>query len=334
MTSVRVVVGGGGVGKTTLVTARSLRSAYQGQKTLALTFDPSLRLKDLLNQELTFQNKNLDVFFIDPSQIFEDLLSQVSAEDAQIFKSNKLFKYLLEGIVGLQEFTSLYYLMRMIQSRKYDVIYVDTPPFQNALEFFQAPEKLKRLFESRVLGLFIDSEREGLFKSLIKSSSRIALKTLQSLTGLDFFKQLLDFIRVLEKVKPHVLDTLDDVDHALHDGRILVDYISAYGPEPIQQADAFIDELKNMNLEVSHYYLSKYPGEWDIFLENAEKDTTSPLQRFLRKKALEGKKTEELLRDLSEKHKIDIIRVPYFTENIGLTDMAEKWDEHTKQTSI
>ena len=43
-----VVVGAGGVGKTTLAAALALCSARQGQRTLVMTFDPSLRLKDAL----------------------------------------------------------------------------------------------------------------------------------------------------------------------------------------------------------------------------------------------------------------------------------------------
>ena len=41
-----VVVGSGGVGKTTLAAALGLESARRGAHTLVMTFDPSLRLKD------------------------------------------------------------------------------------------------------------------------------------------------------------------------------------------------------------------------------------------------------------------------------------------------
>ena len=43
-----ICVGSGGVGKTTLAAAIGLRSAQRGHKTLVMTFDPSLRLKDTL----------------------------------------------------------------------------------------------------------------------------------------------------------------------------------------------------------------------------------------------------------------------------------------------
>ncbi|HXO20370.1 MAG TPA: ArsA-related P-loop ATPase, partial [Thermoanaerobaculia bacterium] len=43
-----IVVGSGGVGKTTLAAAVGVLSARSGRDTLVMTFDPSLRLKDAL----------------------------------------------------------------------------------------------------------------------------------------------------------------------------------------------------------------------------------------------------------------------------------------------
>ncbi len=43
-----IVVGAGGVGKTTLAAALALEKARSGDDTLVMTFDPSLRLKDTL----------------------------------------------------------------------------------------------------------------------------------------------------------------------------------------------------------------------------------------------------------------------------------------------
>ena len=47
-TPLLVVVGAGGVGKTTLAAALGIASAEAGARTLVMTFDPSLRLKDAL----------------------------------------------------------------------------------------------------------------------------------------------------------------------------------------------------------------------------------------------------------------------------------------------
>jgi len=43
-----IVVGAGGVGKTTLAAAMGLHAASEGQNTLVMTCDPSMRLTDTL----------------------------------------------------------------------------------------------------------------------------------------------------------------------------------------------------------------------------------------------------------------------------------------------
>lgn len=330
---VSVIVGSGGVGKTTLVSVRALSSAMSGRKTLAMTFDPSLRLKDILNLEVKESTQNLEVFLIDPKKIFEHLLGRLeSKEEQEELLQNKLFQNLLTRIVGVQEFTSLYYLTQKM-SEDYDFIYVDTPPFQNALEFFDGPQKLRRLFESKVLDLFLESQAEGLFKSFIKSSSRIALKTLKGLTGLDFFKQLLDFINILEKVRPIVLQTLNQAEEAFANGQIQVDYVGLYKADNIHQAEDFISEIVGRGLHLKSYYLSKYVDVDAIDLKTIESHRVSPvLSALMKNQAQEAQKSETLLKKLSSRYKLDMIRVPYFRESEDLKDIARNWNGLTKKT--
>ena len=57
-----IVVGSGGVGKTTLAAAMGLASADAGLDTLVMTFDPSLRLKDALGVGDATDDEEIEVF--------------------------------------------------------------------------------------------------------------------------------------------------------------------------------------------------------------------------------------------------------------------------------
>ena len=56
-----IVVGSGGVGKTTLAAALGLVSADAGHDTLVMTFDPSRRLKDTLGVDEAAGGAEVDV---------------------------------------------------------------------------------------------------------------------------------------------------------------------------------------------------------------------------------------------------------------------------------
>lgn len=330
-TEVEVFVGGGGVGKTTLVTLRAINESHQKKKVLAITFDPSLRLGDLLNNDLK-TNLDLDVFLVNPKQMFSQILSDLNYEGSESFKNNKLFKNLLESITGLQEFTSLYHLNHTMKLGLYDLILVDTPPFQNALDFFEAPQKLRRFFESTAIKLLIATEAKGLVSGLFKASSRVALKVLKNLTGLDFFNQLQEFLYALEKMRPVILKTLEESEKNFKSGKIKLNYISLFTAMHAEQAKSFLYELNSRELRVSKYYLSKYPGELNNIIENLG-PSANRFQEFLIARSQNAQNAKLHLRELKQKYKIETVFVPYF-EPESLNEVGRNLNDITKNVEI
>ena len=69
-----IVVGAGGVGKTTLAAAMALASGNSGKDTLVMTFDPSLRLKDSLGVGDEARGEETPVGTGKPSRLWASLL--------------------------------------------------------------------------------------------------------------------------------------------------------------------------------------------------------------------------------------------------------------------
>jgi len=142
-----VVVGSGGVGKTTLAAALGLSAARAGRRTLVMTFDPSLRLKDALgvgerarDQEVPVRVDTpgrLDVSLLDARATFDRLVLEYSPDEAAARRilDNRFYRHLAGGLAGILEYMAVERLFEVTAARRYDRIILDTPPTRQALDF-------------------------------------------------------------------------------------------------------------------------------------------------------------------------------------------------------
>jgi len=205
-----ISIGTGGVGKTTLSAALAIGLAKQGQKILVLTIDPSQRLAQALgikpDGEVYKVQENLFACTVNHKKVFNEFILKAAAKsmsDSDIEKllNNKLYQQLSTQLSGSQEFTSLFKLNEFVESKKYDVVILDTPPAQHTWNFLTAPEKLARLFNEGVSQWFRDADKKntGVFKKILNLGTQQVLKVLENLTGSEFIKELSLFFTAVQK---------------------------------------------------------------------------------------------------------------------------------------
>ena len=107
-----VVVGSGGVGKTTLAASLALLAARSGRNTLVMTFDPSLRLKDALGvgdearehevRVPTDTTGSLHASLLDAKRTFDGLVERHApdAAAAERILRNRFYEHLAGNLTG------------------------------------------------------------------------------------------------------------------------------------------------------------------------------------------------------------------------------------------
>ncbi len=155
-----VVVGSGGVGKTTLSAAVGLAAAARGDDTLVMTFDPSLRLKDTLGVGDAAKERPvavaagtagvLEASLLDARSTFDRLVERHAPDAAtrERILANRYYRHLSGSLAGVLEYMAVERLFEVEREGRYRRVVLDTPPTRQALDFLQAP--------SRVIG-FLDS---------------------------------------------------------------------------------------------------------------------------------------------------------------------------------
>ncbi len=209
-----VVIGPGGVGKTTTSASIALYAARQGRKVLVLTVDPARRLATALGpgalghdevrgSPAHFARSGVDLgagalyaMMLDTKSTFDALVHRHAptheARDAIL--QNPFYKHASTSLAGSQDYMAMEKLYELREERDYDLIVLDTPPAVNAADFFDAPERLTSFVDSSSLSLLLTGMRRagrfgfGLFNSLLA-------RVMNRFVGAGTFVDILNFVQ-------------------------------------------------------------------------------------------------------------------------------------------
>ena len=206
-----IVVGGGGVGKTTLAAALGLRSAEEGTDTLVMTFDPSLRLKDALgvgeaarDREIRVPSQTpgrLDASLLDAGATFNRLVERYSENEAvrDRILNNRYYNHLSGGLSGILEYMAVERLFEVSSAGTYGRIVLDTPPTREALDFLQAPDRIVEFLDSGALKLALRNwfDESGRLKPAKRFGGlgRRFETYLDDFIGLELLKEMAEFFQ-------------------------------------------------------------------------------------------------------------------------------------------
>ncbi len=167
-TRIIVCCGSGGVGKTTTAAAIGLRAAERGRQVCVLTVDPARRLAQSMG--LTSLDNtprlvdgvddeaggSLHAMMLDMKRTFDEIVEAHAdpARAAQIL-ANPFYQSLSSSFAGTQEYMAMEKLGQLRRSGEWDLIVVDTPPSRSALDFLDAPERLGRFLDGRLIKVLI-----------------------------------------------------------------------------------------------------------------------------------------------------------------------------------
>jgi anion-transporting ArsA/GET3 family ATPase len=155
-----IVVGAGGVGKTTVAAALGLSSAHAGRDTLVMTFDPSMRLKDALGVGDSARDREVPVpvrtagrlaaTLLDAKATFDRLVRRYAADEptATRILQNRFYAHLSGSLAGVLEYMAVERLFEVATEGRFERIVLDTPPTRQALDFLEAPDRIVGFLDS------------------------------------------------------------------------------------------------------------------------------------------------------------------------------------------
>jgi anion-transporting ArsA/GET3 family ATPase len=263
---------------------------------------------------------------IDSRAIF-DAFVRKHGEKSSVIESilnNPLYQQLSTTLSGSQEFTSMERLLQAVE-KDYDLVVLDTPPSQHALDFLRAPEKLNALFQDGITKWLLPGrEAQGFFSQLLNRGTMTVFKSLELVTGKVFMEQLIAFFAAIRGLQ-HILR-----DRTLAAGQLLKSdqchfvLVTSFDEAKLVEGAQLKSELHAMGYKLDGVVINRAFPE-AIELNESNEDPAVPKLNLAYRDFLQyHKKRYELYSEFSKKlsDDIEIVRVPEYARDInGIEDL-------------
>ena len=254
-----LVLGSGGVGKTTMAAAIGLAAAVeQGGRVLVLTVDPARRLADALGvgalgnvatkvPDAAFEDAGVTprgelwAAMLDTKAGWDDLIRR-HAPDAKVRDAvlgNPLYQNITSRFVHSHDYLAMEQLHDLHASGQYDLVVVDTPPSRNALSVLDAPARMREFFGSRLLRWLTVPYRSRLFTVASKPFYQVADRVL----GSGFLRDIADFFVLFQAMEKGFVARAREVEALLGDARTTFLVVSTLETAPAHEAAYLAREL-------------------------------------------------------------------------------------------
>ncbi|MEI6833271.1 MAG: ArsA-related P-loop ATPase [bacterium] len=211
-----VVIGAGGVGKTTSSIALAIHAARLGRRVALLSIDPAKRLAAALGIELGHELR--PVMFPDTAgirgQVSAAMLDQKAVFDGMVRKHapsphiadrilrDPLYVAASTNLSGPLEYMALARLQELAESAEWDLVVLDTPPDSHALDFLGRPNVLSGFVENKVISRLLKpvvlAGRAGLGR--VMAISEKVLGGITSVTGFSALRGFGEFVLLMQEV--------------------------------------------------------------------------------------------------------------------------------------
>ncbi len=280
-----VCLGCGGVGKTTIAAALALLAARLGRRVLVLTIDPARRLAGALGlEDMGHEPRRigrgalsrlgvppegeLSAAMLDMKHTFDELVGRFAASEAERDRilANPIYQHVSDALAGSAEYSAMEKVYQLSESKDLDLIVLDTPPAQHALDFLEAPERLLGFLESPLVRLMLHpafaAGRTG-FRLFQRGAARL-LKVLERLSGLAFLEDVSEFLLAFEGMSEGFRERARTVERTLLGPGTAVVLATGPGPEAAAQGSVLLDRLEAKGVALAGLVANRmhvWPGD-------------------------------------------------------------------------
>ncbi len=277
-TRIIVCCGSGGVGKTTIAAAVGLRAAERGRHVVVLTVDPARRLAQSMGltsldntpRPVTGVRKSqvngtdppgsLHAMMLDMKRTFDEIVESHADPDraAQIL-ANPFYQSLSSSFAGTQEYMAMEKLGQLRRADEWDLIVVDTPPSRSALDFLDAPQRLSRFLDGRLLRLLVAPAKLGGRTGLRMINAGFGMVTgvITKIIGSQLLRDVQTFVSAMDTMFGGFRERAEYTYRLLRAPGTAFLVIAAPEPDALREASYFVERLERDEMPLAGLIINR-----------------------------------------------------------------------------
>ncbi len=273
-TRIIVCCGSGGVGKTTTAAALGLRAAERGRHVVVLTVDPARRLAQSMG--LTSLDNtprpvplpdghgdaggSLHAMMLDMKRTFDEIVEAHSDPDraAQIL-ANPFYQSLSSSFAGTQEYMAMEKLGQLRRADEWDLIVVDTPPSRSALDFLDAPQRLSRFLDGRLIRLLTAPTRASsrAYLKVVNAGFGMFTGVVTKVLGTQLLRDVQTFVAAFDTMFGGFRERAEDTYRLLQTPGTAFLVIATPEPDALREASYFVERLSEDRMPLAGLILNR-----------------------------------------------------------------------------
>lgn len=305
--SVIVCMGPGGVGKTTTAAALAIAGAEQGLRVVVLTVDPARRLAQAMGvgvgvgtQQQSRPGDNAGLgneptqilgpwpgelwgAMLDPKATFDGLIDRYAESDRQrdVVLRNRIYQNLTSSLGGTNEYMAVERLLALHLDERFDLVVLDTPPAQHAIDLLDSPGRLSRFVDHKLYRTIL-APRPGVLRA-VTSAANVVVRAIGQVVGSTLLADAIEFFNNFAGMDRGFRDRAVQIDRVLAAPETAYVLVCSARSEPLDAARWIATQLGERDRSIEALVINRLtPNFWP--LSNAEKH--SPEQDVWRRSEL------------------------------------------------
>ena len=197
---------------------------------------------------------------LDMKRTFDEIvLAHSDPARAQQILANPFYVSLSSSFAGTQEYMAMEKLGQLKAQERWDLIVVDTPPSRSALDFLDAPQRLGRFLDGRMIRMLLAPAKAGgrAYMKVFSVGLNMFTSVLTRILGGEALKDLSLFVSSLESMFGGFRERAEHTYRLLKESGTSFVVVAVPERDALREAAYFVERLSTERMPLSTVVLNR-----------------------------------------------------------------------------